>query len=62
MLTHDLDTPDKEMTLVERLLNPVYVTNPSGGEALLDKEATLATMKAAADAIRDLIYRGVSNA
>lgn len=37
------------MTLVERLRNPAYVTNPSGGPALLDISRTLATMSEAAD-------------
>lgn len=53
-MTHDIDTPDKEMSLVEKLLHPVYVTNPSGGAALLDTASTLATMKAAAEAIQEL--------
>lgn len=37
------------MTLIERLRNPAYVTNPSGGEALLDTKQTLAAMREAAE-------------
>ena len=40
---------DQPMTLVERLRNPAYVCNPSGGDALLDVSQTLATMREAAD-------------
>ena len=40
--------PDEEMTLVERLRNPAWVTNPAGGDALLDTKATLRDMRLAA--------------
>ena len=37
------------MTLVERLLNPAWVSDPNGGDASLDTRQTLAAMKEAAE-------------
>jgi hypothetical protein len=42
--------PDEPMTLVERLRNPQYVSQPNG-DAILDTKRTLADMRAAADRI-----------
>lgn len=42
---------DKEMTLIERLRNPQWETNPNGGDALLNVKQTRADMEEAADLI-----------
>ncbi len=39
------------MTLIERLRNPAFETNPSGGDALLSVKQTRADMEEAADLI-----------
>lgn len=45
---------EQEMTLIDRLRNPQYVTNPSGGEALLDTERTTADMREAANLMENM--------
>lgn len=50
--------PDEPMTLIERLRNPAYVTNPAGGDALLDTKRTLTAMRLAALLIEEALRRG----
>ncbi len=42
------------MTLIERLRNPAWETNPNGGDALLNVAQTRATMDEAAKKIEEL--------
>lgn len=41
----------EHMTLIERLRNPAYITNPTGGDAILDTARTLTDMRLAATLI-----------
>lgn len=45
----------QRMTLAERLRNPSYIINPTGGDALLDVPQTIATMREAADIIDEMM-------
>lgn len=45
------DTDERAMTLIERLRNPAWETNPSGGDALLDVKQAREAMDDAADLI-----------